>query len=112
MRYQVDVTNQAQGEAEEAYLWILKRSPEGAARWWNGLEAAILSLEELPARCPLAPENDAFEEEIRQLFHGKRQGRYRILFTIREQTVVVLHIRHGARKHLEGESSGREEWFR
>jgi len=85
MTYRVEVTDQAEAEAEEAYLWILERAPEAAARWWNGLEEAILSLEEMPARCPLAPENDELEEEIRELLYGKRQHRYRILFTIRGQ---------------------------
>jgi plasmid stabilization system protein ParE len=108
MKYPVDVTDLADGEAEKAYLWMLERSPEGAARWWNGLEAAILSLEEMPARCPLAPENDDFEEEIRELLYGKRQHRYRVLFTIREQTVVVLHIRHGAMEYLHGEFADEE----
>ena len=109
MTYRVEVTDQAEAEAEEAYLWILERAPEAAARWWNGLDAAILSLEEMPARCRLAPENDEFEEEIRELLYGKRQHRYRILFTIREQTVIVLHIRHGAREHLKGEDAVGEE---
>ena len=109
MRYQVEVTDQAGLEAEEAYLWILERSPGGASRWWNGLEAAILSLEEMPARCPLAPEDEEFEEEIRELLYGKRQHRYRILFTIREETVVVLHIRHGAREYLEGDEANEED---
>jgi len=99
MTYTVEVTAQAEAEAEEAYLWILKRALEAAARWWNGLDAAILFLEEMPACCPLAPENDEFEEGIRELLYGKRQHRYRILFTIREQTVVVLHIRHGAMQY-------------
>ena len=109
MTFRVEVTDQAEAEAEEAYLWILERAPEAAVRWWNGLDAAILSLEEMPARCPLAPENDEFEEEIRELLYGKRQHRYRILFTISEQTVVVLHIRHGAREHLKGEDVVGEE---
>ena len=109
MTYTVDVTAQAGAEAEEAYLWILERAPEAAARWWNGLEAAILSLEEMPARCRLAPENDEFEEESRELLYGKRQHRYRILFTIREQAVIVLHIRHGAREHIHGEGADAEE---
>ncbi len=63
----------------------------------------------MPARCPLAPENDEFEEEIRELLYGKRQHRYRILFTIRGETVIVLHIRHGAREHLKGEDEVGEE---
>ena len=105
MRYEVTVTAQAAGEAEEAYFWVLARSPAGAVRWWNGLEAAVLSLEEMPARCPLAPEDPGFQEEIRELLYGRREHRYRILFTIRGDTVVVLHIRHGAREHLEGEDT-------
>ena len=109
MTYQVVVTDQGDAEAEDAYLWILERSPDGAARWWNGLEAAILSLEQMPTRCPLAPENEEFEEEIRELLYGKRQHRYRILFTVREQTVVVLHIRHGAREYLKGEGKAGDE---
>jgi hypothetical protein len=32
MRYQVEVTDQAGLEAEEAHLWILERSPGGASR--------------------------------------------------------------------------------
>ena len=109
MNYEIVVTDQADAEAEEAYLWIRERSPDGAVRWWNGLEAAILSLERMPTRCSLAPENDVFEEEIRQLLYGKRQHRYRILFTVREQTVVILHIRHGVREHLKGEGEAGDD---
>jgi plasmid stabilization system protein ParE len=47
----------------------------------------------MPARCPLAPENEDHPKEIRQLVHG----RYRILFTIEPGRVVILHVRHGAR---------------
>ncbi len=44
-----------------------------------------------PAASPLAPENNAFREEIRQLI----VGRYRVLFTIRGSKVHVLHVRGG-----------------
>jgi len=88
-------------EAEEIYRWLLERSPSTVTKWFNGLAAAIFSLERNPKRCSLAPENDAFEEEIRQLLYGKRGGVYRILFTIVGDTVKVLHLRHGARRFLE-----------
>jgi plasmid stabilization system protein ParE len=51
----------------------------------------------------LAPESDAFEMEIRQHFYGKRQHRYRILFTIEGKTVYVLRVLHGARRALNPE---------
>jgi hypothetical protein len=56
----------------------------------------IYTLENLPTRCPIAPENDAFDVEVRQLLFGK----YRILFWIDGRIVRVLHIRHGARRRL------------
>lgn len=38
-----------------------------------------------------------FKYELRQLVYGRRHGRYRVIFTIRERAVHVLHVRHGAR---------------
>jgi plasmid stabilization system protein ParE len=59
------------------------------------LESAILGLDASPERCVVAPESESIEAfEIRQLLVGN----YRVLFTIRERTVFVLHIRHGSRK--------------
>ena len=57
-------------------------------------------LDQFPARCPLAPENEHFTQEIRQLLYGPRNDVYRILFTIQGDTVHVLHDRHGAQQHL------------
>jgi hypothetical protein len=51
----------------------------------------------------LASENGHFAEEIRQLLYGRGRNRYRILFTIGEEAVHVLHIRHGARRYLHEE---------
>lgn len=98
----------ASGEIEQAFLWIAERNPDAAVKWFTGLQKVIQSLETFPERCPLAPENDAFKEEIRQLVYGRRGGRYQIFFTIRGDAVHVLHVRHGARDYLKpasGESS-------
>lgn len=101
MAFRVELSPQANREAEEAYRWIAEASPRGAHRWYNGLMDALRSLSHHPERCPLAPENDVFDEDIRQLLYGRRQHRYRVLFTIHGKTVQVLHIRHGARRYLE-----------
>ncbi len=94
--YTVIIEQPAIVEAEEAYLYIRKDKPMAADRWFNGLVEAINSLEEMPRRCPLAPENDFFDEEIRHLIYGS----YRVLYTIDENSVHVLHVRHGARRYL------------
>lgn len=49
----------------------------------------------------LAPENASVPFEMRQLLYGRKPHLYRIIFTIKGETVYVLSIRHGRRKHLD-----------
>lgn len=98
-RYRVEVTEPAYLEIEETENWIASDSPVAAERWAAGLLEALRSLDTMPARCPLAPESQDHAEEIRQLIYG----RYRALFTIRPDRVVILHVRHGARLPLREE---------
>lgn len=100
MTFLVELTAQAEEEAEQAFLWIAKRDPDGAARWWQGLVEAVLCLEQIPLGCSLAPEDPYFEEEIRMLLYRRRAGQFRILFTVRGQQVQVLHIRRASRDVL------------
>lgn len=105
MKYRLEVTARAQAEADEAYRRIAHDSPANAARWYNRLVDTIDTLKELPERCPVAPENEFFKQEIRQLLYG----RYRILFEIQHDTVYVLHFRHGARDYLKPEAKAKED---
>lgn len=100
MIYHVIIQPQAEADLNAAYLRRRVHASQAAARWFAGIVEAINSLEQFPRRCPLAPENDYFEEEIRQLLYGRRDNVYRILFTIQDDTVHVLHVRHGAQRHL------------
>lgn len=96
MKHRVEITDQAHAEADEAYQWIARDSPQNAARWYYGLMDAVNTLGTFPLRCVLAPESEAFNREIRQLLYQN----YRILFTIQERVVYILHIRHGARSYV------------
>jgi plasmid stabilization system protein ParE len=98
----------AYADMDEAVVFIAARNPDAAHRWLAGIERAILSLTNLPERCPLAPENEFFEEEIRELFYRKEPGRYRILFTIRGDEIHVLRVRHGARDTLRRSSESED----
>jgi plasmid stabilization system protein ParE len=51
MAYRVELAKTAEAELEELYLWVVDRAPSQGAAWFNGLERAILSLEQLPKRC-------------------------------------------------------------
>jgi ParE toxin of type II toxin-antitoxin system, parDE len=54
-----------------------------------------------PTRCPRAAESEKFPEELRELLYGKGKSKYRIIFAIRDEDVVVLYVHHAARKELE-----------
>src|SRR5690349_15095605 len=103
MKYEVIVQASAQAEIEAAYEWLARRAPATAVRWYGRLVKAIETLADNPLRCSLAPEDEYFPEEIRNLLYGKRKSNYRVIFTVRGDTVHVLHFRRGARQVLKPE---------
>ncbi len=96
MVLRVEISPSALADAEEAFLWIQQESPAIADEWYNGLVDAILSIENFPNRCPLAPESEDIGREIRQLLYR----RHRILFSVTGDVVQVFRIRHTARDRL------------
>lgn len=94
MNYNVIIFPSAQKDIDQAYRWIVKHSPHTAAMWHSDLTEAIASLESFPYRCPLAREDPFFKDELRQLLCGK----YRIVFTVKDEEVHILHVRHTARR--------------
>ncbi|HEY0153502.1 MAG TPA: type II toxin-antitoxin system RelE/ParE family toxin [Longimicrobium sp.] len=59
--------------------------------WFDAITVAILGLVDFPLRFAIAPENAEFQAaEIRHRIVGS----YRLIFTVAEQRVHVLHIRH------------------
>ncbi|TDI61175.1 MAG: type II toxin-antitoxin system RelE/ParE family toxin [Alphaproteobacteria bacterium] len=88
----------AKDNIREAYDRLTIENPIYAAKWLDDIEEKILGLRTFPESHAVAPENDAFDEEIRQLLYG-RGTPWRIFFTIDEATVHVLHVRHGSRDY-------------
>lgn len=102
MTYRVIIEPTAERGIREAVRWITDhQSPAAAAKWYNALEKKVQTLKTHPGRCPLAAENDRFPEEIRDLLHGKRRQKYRVVFTIRKDAVHILYVRHGAQDEIE-----------
>jgi plasmid stabilization system protein ParE len=107
-RFEVIILPAAERDIEDAYSWISEQDADAAVRWYNRMMEVIFSLDTFPERCPLAPENKFFRTEIREVFHGRRQNKYRILFTVSKSEVRILHVRHGSRRTL-GETEPMEE---
>jgi plasmid stabilization system protein ParE len=90
-RYEVIIEDSAQENVRASYDWGCRAwgKPQ-AEHWARQLRTAVLEqLGVVPKAFPLAPENNDFAEEIRQL----TVGRYRVLFTIKGRKVHVLHVR-------------------
>jgi plasmid stabilization system protein ParE len=90
-RYVIVFEESAQIDVRESFDWGCRAwGQKEAKRWVRQLREAVFSqLALIPKAFPLAPEDDEFSEEIRQMI----VGRYRVLFTIRGRKVHVLHVR-------------------
>lgn len=99
-RWNVIVELPAQADIAECRLWIAAQDVEAADRWFYDVYDTIATLELFPERCPMAPERKTLKQDIREIFHGRRQFKYRILFIVTGNEVHVLHVRHGARRAL------------
>jgi plasmid stabilization system protein ParE len=96
MSYRILPTAGAEADIERLYASITERSGEELARrWYEAYTSAVeRRLLKMPFSCGLAYENPAFPEELRHLLfwtHPKRK--YRALFTVRGDEVVILAIR-------------------
>jgi plasmid stabilization system protein ParE len=100
LAFHVDITEPALADAA-AYVGFIrdvKKEPEAAERWFRGLVQAIYSLEDLPERCPVIPEQEQFRFEIRHLIYCS----HRIVFRVEREKnrVVVFRVYHGSRQGL------------
>src|SRR5205807_553907 len=104
MMYRVVVTPEAEDDLRMAYRYLREHSPQAARAWIRGARQKIKTLAHNPERVPLALESATFHQPIRGLLYGSgNRGTYRILFTVIDKCVFVLHVRHGAMLPLQPE---------
>lgn len=93
MTYRVVILRRAANDVQEIYDWLAQRSADGARSWYRAWNDALDRLERRPERFGLAIEGPRRNRQIRESYFRTRRGRtYRILFTIVEQDVRVLHV--------------------
>jgi plasmid stabilization system protein ParE len=97
MTYRVIFTPEAETDLRTAYRYIYSHAPRAARDWVRRARKSAKSLAHRPKRCPLAPESASFDQPIRELFFGMgNRGTYRFLFAVLDQSVYILHVRHGS----------------
>lgn len=94
MKFTVNTLRAAERDFNGILEYIAARSKAGAEAWAKAFDKALTCLEDSTDSCPLAAENEHVDFELREILFKTRRGLiYRILFTIRENTVFILHIR-------------------
>jgi len=102
MKYLVVLTDRAHADLEAAHSWWAEnRSREQAEKWYNKFADAIESLADQPERFTLSYESSQFPFPIRDLRFGiGKRSTHRAVFTIRNDMVLVLSIRHLAQRAI------------
>lgn len=98
-RYKVIPSERADADLERIQFYLMGKTPHKVEKWTQGLLDALDTLEEMSRAYAVAWEQPAYGYEVRALLYGN----YRVLYTIldtdgdgEEDTVRILHIRHGA----------------
>jgi len=94
MRFTLKTSGRAKREYNACLDYIAARSTKGADSWIAAYEKMAERLKDNADTCSLAAENDWTDFEVRDILFRTRRGRpYRLLFTIVENTVWILHVR-------------------
>ncbi len=92
-RFRVRIPRTAERDVEEIRKFISQDDVESATDFLLHLERQVSTLETLPGRCPLIPENEFMGTQYRHLIYRN----YRTIFRIAGHIVYVLRIIHSAR---------------
>ncbi len=105
MPLRVIISEPAELDLWEAHNWWAKnRSPSQAATWYRRILAAIHTLKDTANRWSAAPEHHLWPTGIRELHFGvRRKPTHRVLFTIENEQVIVLRVRHASQDYLTAE---------
>jgi len=100
--FRIRIAEPAERDIESVFHWWRdNRSAEQATRWYSEIHVSIDTLRSMPLRCPLCAETDLHPAGIRQLLFGLgRRPTHRIVFTVLEDGVTILRVRHVAQRSL------------
>lgn len=101
--YRVEFTEDARQDmlAYARYIADQEQDDAQAQAWYEGMYAAVMSLKKMPRRFPYARENNAFEEEIRQVTYHS----HRAIFSVHDDLgLVAIHrVWHTSRQNAQAE---------
>jgi plasmid stabilization system protein ParE len=96
MSHKVRLTLEVERQLRQITEYIAQDSVENARRWRSAVRQRMRSLRSFPERHEIAYAANDVGRNVRHTFYGV----YRILYTVEKDAVVILSLRHGARKPL------------
>ena len=107
MTYVVAILRRANADLQKTYVWLHRRSPTGADRWFEEFETAIGRLAIDAASHPLAFEAARLGVDARECFFKTKWGkRYRIVYIIAGNQVRVLRVRGPGQQSIRSRDLG------
>ena len=92
-KFKVHISLHAQQDLEHIFFYIADDNITNAKNFILELEEKIYSLDTMPERFALIPENIFFGTNYRQIPHKN----YRVIFKISGNAVYILRVVHGAK---------------
>lgn len=92
-KFKVNLTFNAQKNLEHIFFCIAEDSLNNAKKFILELEERVSSLDTMPDRFALIPENIFFGTNYRQITHKK----YRVIYKISGNSVYIMRVVHGAK---------------
>jgi len=101
MGFRIRATPLALSDIDESVQYYIREgSPDVAAKWLDGIVSTVLSLREMPKRCPLASESEDLEFEVRQILYKSHRVVFHVAGSGDGGEVHVLRVYHQARRAL------------
>ena len=96
-------------DVDDRFSWLVGRSVQGAISWYLAFGRAVEQIQAAPESYAQAPESLPLSRDLRQAFFKTRRGRrYRIVFEVNEQEVIILRVRGPAQAPLRRRDLPRE----
>lgn len=108
MAFEVLITDEALADLDSvAGFMKRKANVVTAQRLLASIIASIETLQEMPARCPVAAEAEELGYEVRILLHGRGKQTYKIYYSIDSETPFTGKSVGFQRASLDSQTTGR-----
>jgi toxin ParE1/3/4 len=101
MPFRVQFERKAEFDLRRAEQFLVRLGPKSLSHWHTRLQRAIRGLREDPGRYPEADEAGNLNVDLREMLFGRRPHIYRVLFSIKVDTITIHRIRHAARDRID-----------